>query len=341
MQDFDLIETPENVELRQPLAGIGTRFLAGLIDNLLIGSVMLVVAALAGLASYGTITDIVETGDWADAWLLAVLLVILFLVYWGYFVFFELYTNGQSPGKKHMKIRVVKEGGGAITFIDVIIRNLLRCVDAIGGYFVAGACMFISRKVQRLGDLAAGTVIVSESTTDYAATSAIAGRITWDQPITPEAMEATGLTPQEYGAVMSYWWRRPELTVEARRRVLPKLLRPIVRRVGVTLPGGSLESLESFVFTTYIRPAAGGQAPEEVRPEVAPIDVHPAAAADSASANPTLADAAPAEAAPAEAAPVDPAPAEPDLAEPGPADAPAADAPKEPGPEPGPAENTP
>ena len=336
MQDFDLIETPENVELRQPLAGIGTRFLAGLIDNLLIGSVMLVVAALAGLASYGTITDIVETGNWANAWLLAVLLVILFLVYWGYFVFFELYTNGQSPGKKHMKIRVVKEGGGAITFTDVMIRNLLRGVDAIGGYFVAGACMFISRKVQRLGDLAAGTVIVSENTTDYTAMRATAGRITWDQPITPEAMEATGLTPQEYGAVMSYWWRRPELTVEARRRVLPKLLRPIVRRVGVTLPGDSLESLESFVFTTYIRLAAGGQAPEEVRPEVAPIDVHPAAAADSASANPTLADAAP-----AEAAPVDPAPAEPDLAEPGPADAPAADAPKEPGSEPGPAENAP
>jgi len=258
-------------------------------------------------------------------------------VYWGYFVFFELYTNGQSRGKKLLKIRVVKEGGGAITFTDVLIRNLLRGVDAIGIYFVAGACMFISRKVQRLGDLAAGTVIVSETTTDYAATSASAGRPAWDLPVTPEALQATGLTPQEYSALMSYWQRRGELTVEARRRVLPKLLRPIMRRVGVMLPGGTFENLESFVFTTYVRPALGKQAPDVTPGDAPPINVYPAMAADdSASAN-----SGPAASAQAGPAPSGPAPSEPAPSEPGAADAPAVDGPAPSDAQRGPAEDIP
>ena len=331
MQDFDLIETPENVELRQPLAGIGSRFLAGLIDNLLIGAVMLVILAVAAAAMYGMVATMVRTGEWVNAWLIAAVTVALFMVYWGYFVFFEAYTNGQSPGKKLLKIRVVKEGGGAITFIDVLIRNLLRGVDAIGIYFVAGACMFISRKVQRLGDLAAGTVIVSEGTIDYAASSRTAGRPAWNIPVTPEALQATGLTPREYSALMSYWQRRGELTIEARRRVLPKLQRPIVRRVGVALPGGSLESLESFVFTTYVRRSAGGPASDGMHGDAVLMDVYPAAADGAANANP----------APADSLQPKPAPSEPAPPERGAPDPPPADQPGAPDSGPGPAEDKP
>lgn len=240
MQDFDFIETPENVELQRSLAGIGTRFIAGLLDNLIIFASLLVVALIGILAGAWGMGKHPELGG-AVIWLL---MVVFFLIYWGYFVFFEMVTNGQSPGKKSQRIRVVKDGGGAITFVDIAIRNLLRPVDFIGLYAVAGLCMFLTRKSQRLGDLAAGTLVVSEAVSDYSAKSdkrrKAVGR--WEDEATAEVLRATQLTPEEYHALTSYWRRRSELTVAARHRLLDRLVRPILRRVNWTTPRRSNRS---------------------------------------------------------------------------------------------------
>jgi uncharacterized RDD family membrane protein YckC len=268
--ELDLIETPENVELQRRLAGIGTRFIAGLIDTLwlaLIYLALLLLALIAGLGAVGWSAEGLVRG--AGLWILAGLILAAFAVYWGYFVAFELRTNGQSPGKKVMRIRVVKLEGGAITFTDVAIRNLLRSVDVLpAAYIAAGLCMFATRRCQRLGDLAAGTVVVVEGGADYAATPrrrrAPRGD-PWAPPPGARAPEGSELTPREHRLLMNYWSRRNDLTIEARQRVLPKLLLPALRRLGREPPGTNVAVLEGclhhLLFPTAAPPAPPPQAP--------------------------------------------------------------------------------
>lgn len=245
MQDYDLIETPENVELQRRLAGIGSRFIAGFLDNLLIALIYIVLFILL-LAVGINLRDVGISGI-AQIWLFTFIILIAFAIYWGYFVLFEMWTNGQSPGKKYVKIRVVQVEGGGISFTSIAIRNLLRVVDAIGFYAVAGIVMFVTKKIQRLGDLAAGTVVISEELPNYSARYDQKKQILDNEAITSAALEATGLKPEEYRLLHNYWLRRKELNIEARRQLLPQLIRPILNRMGHSLPNESLEVLEEYV----------------------------------------------------------------------------------------------
>ncbi len=251
MQDFDRIETPENVELERRLAGIGTRFIAGLLDHLIIAGIFTVLGLIlvaAGVLSSLDVVGIIESGDIA-AWLVVLFTLVTFAVSWGYFVLFEMLTNGRSPGKKQMRIRVVKEGGGAISFIDIAVRNLLRVVDMfpIMLYAVGGTCMFFSRRVQRLGDMAAGTVVICEQVRDRSAPEnrSLAGEP--DREASPETLRATGLSPEEYRLVFNYVNRREQLTIDSRKRVLAGILKPIFERRGKTLADEPIETLEAYV----------------------------------------------------------------------------------------------
>jgi uncharacterized RDD family membrane protein YckC len=246
MQDFDLIETPENVELQRRLAGIGSRFIAGFLDNLLIVLMYVVLFLLLLIVGINIIAD-VGFSSMAEIWLLTIIILVAFAIYWGYFVLFEMWTNGQSPGKKYMKIRVVQVEGGGISFSSIAVRNLLRVVDAIGFYAVAGITMFVTEKVQRLGDLAAGTVVISEEVPNYSASYDKKKQILDNEAITSAALEATGLKPAEYLLLHNYWLRREELNVEAKRQLLPQLIRPILNRMGHSLPDYSSEALEEYV----------------------------------------------------------------------------------------------
>jgi len=272
MDEFDLIETPENVELQRRLAGIGSRFLAGIVDALLIlvlYALILLAWSLFALASpFAYITEARFVASWA----FAVIIFVMFLIYWGYFMIFEILLNGQSPGKRIMKIRVMKEGGSAITFSDIFIRNLLRAADWLPfGYGVGVVCMFLSKKVQRLGDLAAGTVVISEQVLDYAARGD-GTRALWTKEVTAPALRATGLNPEEYRALSNYWLRRQQLSLAARGQLLPRLLRPILQRAGQTLPDQSLEALEAYVQTLMAKAveAEAAPPPQATSPEATP-----------------------------------------------------------------------
>jgi len=241
MDTFDFIETPEHVELEQPLAGIGSRFLAGFVDTLIIVGILLVIFLVSTLSL--TPDPFSEANDW----MIAFMIVFMFLVFWGYHVYFEYRMNGQTPGKKAVKIRVVKEGGMPMTFSDVVVRNLLRLVDGLPLYPIAGVAMFVTKKCQRLGDLAAGTVVVSEQVSDFSARTDKRVRAEWQAEAGGAALRATGLTPEEYRVLNNYWMRRGQLTLEARWTLLPQLLEPILRRTGQTLANSRLETLEAYV----------------------------------------------------------------------------------------------
>ena len=244
MDEFDIIETPENVDLQRRLAGIGSRLVAGLLDTLLILAALLVLALLSRLFGVSLIAFGAGLARGADKWVLALILVLIFLVYWGYFVLFETWMNGQTPGKKYMRIRVVQQEGGGISFNAVAVRNLLRVVDMVGGYAVAGVAMFLTKKVQRLGDLAAGTVVISEEVPDYAAQADRNAKVLDEVPLESAALGATPLKPQEYRLLRNYWLRRDQLSLEARAQLLPKLLAPILERLGTPLTECSLAALE-------------------------------------------------------------------------------------------------
>lgn len=245
MDEFDIIETPENVDLQRRLAGIGSRFAAGVIDHLLIA---LLVAALIVVSFAFQVNLIVLGTDMADqvgSVALAVLIIVSFLIYWGYFFFFELWMNGRTPGKKSLRIRVVRLEGGPITFDSIAIRNLLRAVDFLGLYSVAGIAMFLTKKSQRLGDLAAGTVVISEDVPDYAAKADKKQKVFDDVAVSGAALAASRLTPQEYRLLHNYWLRRGQLTIEARQRLLPQLMGPILMRLGESVPADSPAVLEA------------------------------------------------------------------------------------------------
>ncbi len=152
------IDTPENVRFAYEIAGIGSRFMAALVDTTLI--VLLQLAVFVPLLLF---TRILDESGWSA--LFGVALFISFVMLWGYYIFFEAFWNGQTPGKRWVGLRVLQLSGLPMTFSEVVIRNLVRIVDFLPvAYGVGLIVMFFQRQSRRLGDLAAGTVVVFDRT---------------------------------------------------------------------------------------------------------------------------------------------------------------------------------
>lgn len=154
------IDTPEQIAIEFPLAGIGSRFLAIAFDMLVQFIGYFVLALITALALGGELRRI-----WPSAWnwSAAVFIFVVFCLYWGYYAFFETIWKGQTPGKRHAGIRVIKDTGRSITAFEAIARNLLRVVDQFPGMYAVGCVtMFLNKRSKRLGDFVAGTVVVHE-----------------------------------------------------------------------------------------------------------------------------------------------------------------------------------
>jgi uncharacterized RDD family membrane protein YckC len=160
------IETPEQVELRFPIAGIGSRFLAILTDSFIQGAALfflflgfaLIVSAAPKIPGAAA-----AVSDAGAKWFVAGVVLFYFLLYWGYYSLFEALWNGQTPGKRLLKIRVIKDSGRQITLFEALARNLLRVIDMLPSFYLVGVItMLCNREQKRLGDLVAGTIVVHE-----------------------------------------------------------------------------------------------------------------------------------------------------------------------------------
>jgi len=150
------IDTPEHIALEFSLASAGSRFLAIAIDTLIQFGSMLVLVFVAGML--GAVLPRATL-----SWAFAVLIFVGFLLYYGYFAWFEALWNGQTPGKRAIRLRVISTSGRPITLYDSLLRNLLRIVDQVPGFYAIGLLsLFFTERNQRLGDLAADTVVVAE-----------------------------------------------------------------------------------------------------------------------------------------------------------------------------------
>jgi len=166
-----IIETPERVQLEFALASIGNRFLAVAVDHFIqFFSIFLIAWIFLSIAGYRAENVADASGQLLTEmpkWTIAILIIILFLIFAGYFILFEWLWNGQTPGKKWLGLRVIREDGRPLTLWEAIARNLLRICDAVPGfiipiYSVGLVVIFISSRDQRLGDIFAGTVVIRE-----------------------------------------------------------------------------------------------------------------------------------------------------------------------------------
>jgi uncharacterized RDD family membrane protein YckC len=159
-----IIETPERVPLHFALASIGNRFLACALDHAVQVLVLVLIFLTSLIIANATSAGLERAIGSAPKWVYAVMIVLLFLILAGYFAFFEWIWSGQTPGKRWMKLRVIREDGRPITFWEASVRNLLRSLDMmpLPFYSIGLICVFMNGRDQRVGDMVAGTVVVRE-----------------------------------------------------------------------------------------------------------------------------------------------------------------------------------
>ncbi len=245
---FLRIDTPENVAFGYEVAGIGSRFLAALIDIIVITLLLLVVNFVAL-----SVIDLIG-GDGASegqprAWALAIAGILSFLTIWGYYIFFEMTTNGQSPGKRKFNLRVVRRDGTPITVTESIIRNLVRIVDFLPLFYGLGVVvMFIDTQSRRLGDLAGGTLVVYTQdaiTLDSLDTQSALPRADENAPEQANALPVERLTSQDIHMAEEYFRRREELT--GNPALVWQLVDALCRRMDIHRPAMSHDECVQFL----------------------------------------------------------------------------------------------
>jgi len=237
-EDRIRVDTPEQISLEFPLAGIGSRFLALALDTVL--QVLLYIAGiftLIGTAKYAP--SMPKWFAWLPAsWAPALVVIFMFCIYWGYFAFFEIIWKGQTPGKRLTGIRVIKDSGRPVNVYEVIGRNLLRAVDWLPGMYVVGiVSMMLSRQNQRLGDHLAGSIVVHDKRAEEIRPewSSSAENVTSNPQLSKVA-------PEELVLIETYLQRRLSLEFAVRDATAYKIAKRITEKTGIErAPGQSMD----------------------------------------------------------------------------------------------------
>lgn len=221
------VDTPEQTRLRFAVAGIGSRFLAMAIDTLIqiaLALLLIIIAVVAGLS-----------GVWrflpgGELWHVAILIAVFFSIYYGYFAIFEILWSGQTPGKRAIGLRVVKDSGRPLTAAETIGRNLMRIVDQMPGMYGVGVIVvLLNSQNKRLGDFIAGSVAIREA-------SLAQVRPIWHTSQTSNApahvpLGADRLTPEELALIDTFLNRRYDLAPDVRSRMAGEIMRRIGGRL--------------------------------------------------------------------------------------------------------------
>ncbi len=200
-----------------PLAGIGSRFIAILVDSLIWGFIFFILGLLAAII----LPALHFFGGVSADWAVGIIGLIVFLLLWGYFALFEAFGNGRTPGKRVAHVRVIHQSGRGINFVEALARNLVRFVDFLPFFFAVGVvAMFLSKRSQRLGDMVAGTLVVRDREVDSPNWGETSGRtITAPTLVTESAIAAPGSAATNAGP----WGGPPHLRVVLPAPALAKL----------------------------------------------------------------------------------------------------------------------
>ncbi len=246
------ISTPENVDLHLELAGIGNRVLATMIDTIL-GGLVIIFSAM-GCLLIAFILDQTHVFPASRNQVLMgaamIAMFVMFIVQFGYNIFFEGIWHGQTPGKRVAQIRVIEANGQPVGWAAVCIRNLVRLID-VGILLIGLLVMLIDKNERRLGDLAAGTLVIRERKTDLS---------TGDVKLLTGAqadslLDIGRVTPEEYDLLARFLKRRITLA-PAYRPVVAKKLESYFREKlnetnGAETDGKASEAFLEKVFLSY------------------------------------------------------------------------------------------
>src|SRR3954462_9511101 len=215
-EDRRTIATPEGVQLALPLGGIGSRFMAVGLDYAICAVVYLVVV----------LATLWLAGDTAGT---IILLAAVLTINVGYFTLFEVWGGGRTPGKRATGLRVVTDGGAQVGLRASLVRNIIRLLEfAVLLYTPALISVLATKHNQRLGDLAAGTLVIRDTKLHRVVASAGSPHVS---PERYANWDVTGVGEEEAGAVRSFLERRNQLRPGARRALAEHLagrLRPLV-----------------------------------------------------------------------------------------------------------------
>jgi uncharacterized RDD family membrane protein YckC len=246
------IRTPENIELSYALAGPGSRAAAYVLDLLVMSFVCQLMANLLIVAGAAILTAL---GQETPLWITAILGLSGFAVYNGYFILLEWLWNGQTPGKRLLHIRVIKQGGYALRFFDTLLRNLLRVIDFLPLFYGVGlTSLLLTRDSQRVGDLVAGTLVVYQEPVE---TESLLSDLAAPEEAEPAlAADKLAALPHETISLAGEYLRaRTELAPRARQEIAAELVE-LVRETSGLEPRPA-QGVESFL-TSIVRQSAQG-----------------------------------------------------------------------------------
>lgn len=239
-----------------PIAGIGSRFIALLVDYLIwIPGILLV----GKIFSY-ILPSLSAFNRLSEQWAVAIYVFLIFLFNWGYFTLFEAFWNGRTPGKRAARIRVIQRSGQAIGLFESMARNFIRYIDMIPfvvPYAVGTVAIFISRDHQRLGDLAAGTLVVRDRIEEAPASTESTRTFTANlfTPTVPSPEPHAGFMLDDHGiakltsadlqVLESFFARRLDMPLETRGALAQRIGAAIQAKSGLEPPPGV--STETFL----------------------------------------------------------------------------------------------
>jgi uncharacterized RDD family membrane protein YckC len=253
------IDTPELVEIEMPLAGIGSRFIALLVDMLIwfAGFLVLMILIAVFVPENAALSKIPKQ------WAVALVIFIVFLLFWGYFTLFEAFWNGRTPGKRVARIRVIQRSGRAIGLFESMARNLVRYIDMqpFPLYAVGVIAIFVTRQHQRLGDLVAGTLVVRDRALEEPAWGDSGARTITAQSFAPSApapephwafsLPVTGiakLSSTDLEVLEGFFARRLDMSLPTRQALAERIAQAIQAKSGLEQPAGA--SVETFLEVT-------------------------------------------------------------------------------------------
>jgi uncharacterized RDD family membrane protein YckC len=248
------IDTPELVSIEMPIAGIGSRFIATLVDGLIwivAGIVLMILFTILVAALH-------FTSRTSESWLVGVLFLIVFLMQWGYFSLFEAFNNGRTPGKQVAKIHVIHRSGRAISFVESLARNLLRYVDYLPSFYAIGILtIFLSKQSQRLGDMVAGTLVVRDREVDTPHWGELGSRTITAQVFEPvvsaaphlnvrlPAPNVAKLSAADLEVLEGFFARRLDMDLATRAALAQRMASALCAKSGLEIPEGV--SVETFL----------------------------------------------------------------------------------------------
>lgn len=256
------IDTPEQVEIEFAVAGLGSRFVAVLLDHL-IQAGFYFVFILFGAIVFGALANRINL---LGKWVIAGFIALNFLLLWGYYTLFEAFWHGQTPGKHIMKLRVIKDSGRQITLFEAMSRNLLRIIDYLPAFYLAGVItMLCTKRNQRLGDLAAGTIVVHERSDEQPllierGTSIIPAQFAsgYDPLASVAAAQDASSLPADAVAklgaddlllIESFFARALDLSLPTRAEIAARVAAQMAAKMKVSVPPGNPERfLEAIAY---------------------------------------------------------------------------------------------